>query len=70
MLTATGYDGNGYNAGDRVELSPASDWWMRGARYGVAERIITTKDGLRVRVRLDKAPGKLLEFSANRLRRA
>lgn len=22
-------------AGDRIELHPATDWWMRGARYGV-----------------------------------
>jgi hypothetical protein len=24
----------GFKIGDRVELSPATDWWMRGARYG------------------------------------
>jgi len=29
-----GYDGNGYNVGDRVELHPSTDLWMRGARYG------------------------------------
>lgn len=38
-----------FRIGDRVELHPATDWWMRGARYGEVVRI--TKS--RVRVRLD-----------------
>jgi hypothetical protein len=49
-----GYDGNGYGVGDRVELHPATDLWMRGARYGVVVGVsLTPKD--RVRVKLDKA---------------
>ena len=49
----TGYDGNGYDVGDRIEISPATDLWMRGARYGVVVgKSITEMD--RVRVKLDK----------------
>lgn len=29
-----GYDGSGLAVGDRVELHPGCDLWMRGARYG------------------------------------
>lgn len=55
----TGYDGNGYEVGDRVELHPACDLWMRGARYGtVVGRSLTPCD--RVRVRLDAIPGRIL----------
>lgn len=32
--TFEGYDGNGYTVGDRVEIHPAADSWMRGDRYG------------------------------------
>lgn len=54
--TLYGYDGNGYTIGDRVELHPATDLWMRGARYGVVVGTsLTSAD--RVRVRLDKRPG-------------
>ena len=35
----TGYDGNGYTVGDRVELHPGMDLWMRGARFGVVTRV-------------------------------
>jgi hypothetical protein len=51
-----GYDGNSYKVGDRVEIHPATDLWMRGARFGVVVgSSITPKD--RVRVELDKIPG-------------
>jgi hypothetical protein len=30
---------NDFNIGDRVELHPATDLWMRGARFGVVEKI-------------------------------
>ena len=42
-----GYDGNKYDVGDRVELHPAMDLWMRGARYGkvvafeIPSRVVT-----------------------------
>jgi hypothetical protein len=28
--------------GTRVELSPSTDWWMRGARYGTIVRATRT----------------------------
>ena len=57
MSDLIGYDGNGYNVGDRVELHPGTDLWMRGARYGtVIQRSLTNVD--RVRVELDKRPGR------------
>lgn len=52
----TGYDGNGYDVGDRVELHPASDFWMRGVRYGRVVGTRITKDD-RVHVVLDHKPG-------------
>lgn len=38
--------------GDRVQLSPATDWWMRGARFGYAAHVSPESDY--VRVKLDK----------------
>ena len=49
-----GYDGRGYTIGDRVELSPALDLWMRGARYGTVTGLSVTPHD-RVRVKVDKA---------------
>ena len=44
--------------GDRVQLHPATDWWMRGAKYGEVTKI-TTNAGPHKRtyiyVKLDKA---------------
>ena len=51
-----GYDGNGYEIGDRVELHPACDLWMRGCRYGkVVGSSVTVDD--RVHVVLDRKAG-------------
>ena len=56
MTTLYGFDGNGYTVGDRVEIHPGTDLWMRGARYGVVVRTsLTPKD--RVHVKLDKVRG-------------
>ena len=64
----TGYDGNGYNVGDRIELHPRCDLWMRGARYGtVVARIDTPR--ARVRVRLDARPGRLYSGQEDDFRR-
>jgi len=64
----TGYDGNGYDVGDRVELHPGSDLWMRGAKFGtVVGASLTHYD--RVRVRLDRIPGKVYCGPADRFRR-
>jgi len=63
----TGYDGNGYDVGDRVELHPGTDLWMRGARYGtVVGQVPTPKD--RVRVELDKFPGRRFSGSEDTFR--
>lgn len=52
-----GYDGNGYTVGNRVELHPGTDLWMRGARFGTVTRLsLTSAD--RVHVTLDKIPGR------------
>jgi len=53
----TGYDGNSYQIGDRVELHPGTDLWIMGARFGtVIGSSITLND--RVYVKLDKLNGK------------
>jgi len=68
MRTFTGYDGNGYNTGDRVELHPGTDLWMRGARYGtVIGSSITPND--RVKVELDAFPGRKFSGSEDTFRR-
>lgn len=65
---AIGYDGVAYVVGDRVELHPGCDLWMRGARYGtVVAMSITPND--RVHVELDKLPGRKFSGPADRFRR-
>lgn len=61
--TAYGYDGNGYTVGDRVELHPATDLWMRGARFGVVVGMSLTPND-RVRVKLDKTGNRIYSGSA------
>lgn len=51
-----GYDGRTYAVGDRVEISPHTDAWMRGARFGEVVRTSLTPND-RVHVKLDKLPG-------------
>ncbi len=43
-----------FKVGDRVQLHPATDLWMRGARYGTIEKL----GRLYVHVRLD-ATGRI-----------
>lgn len=54
-MSVTGWDGTAYGIGDRVEIHPGTDFWMRGARYGVVVGIVPTSDD-RVRVQLDRGP--------------
>lgn len=69
MTAVYGYDGSCYGVGDRVELHPGTDLWMRGARYGTVRGIsCTPKD--RVRVELDKYPGQIFAGSADTFRSA
>jgi hypothetical protein len=63
-VTVYGFMGDGYTVGDRVELHPGTDLWMRGARYGVVIGIVPTEDD-RVRVRLDKLPNRKFSGSAD-----
>jgi len=71
-----GYDGSGINVGDRVELHPGTDLWMRGARYGqvVSARCFNELHRLKVisgkcRVQLDRLP-RAVSCSLDRLRNA
>ena len=62
-----GYDGHGYTVGDRVELHPGTDLWMRGARYGdVVGLSLTPND--RVRVKIDST-GQTIHGSEETFRR-
>lgn len=64
----TGYDGESYGVGDRVEIHPSTDLWMRGARYGkVVRSSITPKD--RVHVIMDKIEGVVFAGSESTFRR-
>ena len=66
--TVYGYDGLAYGAGDRVELHPGTDLWIRGARFGTVVRISSTpKD--RVHVLVDRTQRKV-SGSADTFRRA
>lgn len=48
----------GFKVGDRVQLHPATDLWMRGARFGTV-----TKTGRSlVTVELDMIPGRPVGF--------
>lgn len=63
-MAAYGYDGREIRTGDRVELHPATDLWMRGARYGTVVRPSTTpKD--RVHVTLDAFPNRQSPFAGS-----
>lgn len=71
-MQAIGYDGNGYSAGDRVELNPATDYWMAGARFGevisvTEQRVSLTEKRARVRVLLD-ANGKTITGTGDTFR--
>lgn len=65
--TVYGYDGNGYQIGDRVELHPGTDLWMRGARYATVVGTRPTERD-RVHVELDAIPGRRFSGSADTFR--
>ncbi len=56
-MDAYGYDGSALTIGARVEIHPATDLWMRGARFGTIVGIVPTPDD-RVRVTMDAYPGR------------
>lgn len=39
MKTLIDYEGNTVGIGSRIELHPACDLWMRGARYGTIAKV-------------------------------
>ena len=62
-----GYDGNAIAIGDRVELHPATNLWMRGARFGTVVGLsITDRD--RVKIMLDNGE-RVYSGSADTFRR-
>lgn len=67
MSAPYGYDGSQLRIGDRVEIHPATDLWMAGARFGVIVGLsVTPRD--RVRVRLDKVPRRTFAGSSDLFR--
>lgn len=66
--TVYGYDANGYRTGDRVELHPGTDLWMRGARYGTVKSI-SARGKVPVKVELDKLPGRVVRGTPEQFRR-
>ncbi len=48
-----------YITGQRVELSPATDLWMRGARYGTVAKD-QKENSVVVKVKLDRLPRAIL----------
>ncbi len=63
-MQAYGYDGTAISEGDRVELHPGTDLWMRGARFGTVERVSPRG----CYVRLDRLPARAVRFAADRVR--
>lgn len=64
-----GFDGVPYTVGDRVELHPGTDYWMKGARFGEVVAVIPTPQD-RVRVKLDKVPGRVFSGPEDRFKKA
>lgn len=67
-MKAIGYDGHQINVGDRVELHPGTDLWMRGARYGTVTMIVPTPAD-KIRVELDAIPGRIFAASSDTCRK-
>ena len=59
LKNATGYDGNEYTIGDRVELHPSVEYCVQGARYGevIGFGVGLTSDN-KVHIKLDKLPDR------------
>ena len=63
-----GFDGIAYSIGDRVEINPGTDLWMKGARYGtVTGANSTLRD--RVHVKMDAYPKRVFSGSADTFKR-
>lgn len=67
IVQVNGYDGRPIVMGDRVELHPACDMWMRGARFGKVVGFSQTPDD-RFHIVLDRKAG-IYSASADSVRR-
>lgn len=63
-----GYDGLAYKVGDRIEIHPATDLWMRGARFGVVVGSSLTPND-RVKVEMDKLGSRKFSGSEDTFRK-
>lgn len=51
----SGMEGRQFGVGDRVEIHPRFDLWMRGARFGTVRSVHETGNGrILIKVKLDK----------------
>ena len=67
--TLIGYDGVPFTVGDRVEIHPGTDLWVRGARFGTVHSISLTPND-RVKVRMDHPQvSNLIAGPADRFRK-
>lgn len=55
MEKFTGYDGSKYTVGDRVEVHPDTDLWIRGVKFGSVVSCRSTPND-RVHVKMDALP--------------
>lgn len=57
------YDADAFKVGDRVEIAPCTDTWMRGARFGDVVEVKTHNGRIAILcVRMDKLR-KVLKLS-------
>ena len=69
MRTENGYDYIAITKGDRIELHPGTDLWMRGARFGEVVGFVSTSPG-RVKITLDKfSKRRVFTVDANLIRK-
>lgn len=62
-----GYDGVPIKVGDRIELSPGTDLWMQGARFGTVRGVSIT-DADKFKIELDTLPGRLFSCASETVR--
>ena len=58
-----------YRKGDRVQLHPATEHWMRGDRYGAIVKVMPALSPLQsdfYRIKLDKS-GSIINLSAGNI---
>ncbi len=54
--------GQRFNIGDRVELSPATDLWMQGAKFGTIVRVIGPASHPTYGIRMDSKRVKSTKY--------